>query len=449
MAKTYDLAIIGSGTAATVAAARVRAAGWSVALVDWRPYGGTCALRGCDPKKVLVGAAAAVDHARRLRSKGVKGEAGIDWAELMRFKRGFTDPVPESRAADYARQGIDAYRGRARFTGPQALQVGEDALDARHVLIAAGAEPVPTGIDGEEHLVSSEQFLALDSLPRRIALVGGGYIAAEFSQLAARAGAQVTVLQRGERMLAAFDPDLVAWLMERFRALDIDVRTSTEVRAIEQAGESFRVHAVTGGTPVTVETDLVLHAAGRAPPLAELDLPAGQVAAEAGRLKLNDYLQSESNTAVYAAGDSARSGPPLTPVAAHDAKVVAANLLQGNHRKPDYRGVPTVAFTVPPIAAVGLSEAGARLQGLKFRVHSRKASDWYTARQAAQPGYGFKLLVEDGSDRILGAHLLGPQADEVINLFALAIRHGLTAPGLKATLFAYPTGASDIAYMLA
>lgn len=155
-----------------------------------------------------------------------------------------------------------------------------------------------------------------------------------------------------------------------------------------------------------------------------------------------------SNPADYAAGDAAQVGPPLTPVSRHDANVVAANLLKGNHRKLDYRGVPSVAFTVPPIATVGLSEEEARRQGLKFRKHSQKASDWFTAQQAAEPIYGLKVLVEESTGRILGVHLVGPHADELINLFALAVQHDLTATDLKRTTFAYPTGASDIAYML-
>jgi glutathione reductase (NADPH) len=155
-----------------------------------------------------------------------------------------------------------------------------------------------------------------------------------------------------------------------------------------------------------------------------------------------------SNPAVYAAGDAAQVGPPLTPVSSHDAKVVAANLIDGNHATPDYRGVPSVAFTIPPIARVGMSEEEARRSGLNYRVKCERASSWFTALQAAQPVYGFKSLVEQGSGRILGAHLVGPHANEVINLFGLAIRHGLTAADLKSTIFGYPTGASDIGYML-
>lgn len=141
-------------------------------------------------------------------------------------------------------------------------------------------------------------------------------------------------------------------------------------------------------------------------------------------------------------------GPPLTPVSSHDAKVVASNLLDGNRHRPDYRGVPSVAFTIPPIASVGLGEQEAREKGLKFRVQSQFVPDWYTARRVAERVYGFKTLVEEGSERVLGAHLVGPHVDEVINLFGLAIRHGLTAADLKTTMFAYPSGASDIGSML-
>ncbi|HVL77292.1 MAG TPA: FAD-dependent oxidoreductase, partial [Noviherbaspirillum sp.] len=217
---------------------------------------------------------------------------------------------------------------------------------------------------------------------------------------------------------------------------------------IEKNGDGFTVYASSQGEKIRVDADLVVHAAGRRPDFGPLDLQAGGVAVKDGRLQLNKRLQSTSNPSVYAAGDAARMGPPLTPVSSHDAKVVAKNLLEGNHHSPDYTGVPSVAFTIPPIAAVGLSEAEAQAKGLQYRANSQKASNWFTARQAAEPVYGFKVLVERESDLILGAHLVGPHADEVINLFALAIRHRLTSEDLKTTMFAYPTGASDIGYMV-
>ena len=448
MAKQYTLVVIGTGTAAMVAAMRVRSAGWSVAVVDFRPFGGTCALRGCDPKKMLVSGAMAADHARRMHGKGIAGETRIDWPDLIAFKRGFTDPVPRKHEQMYSQKGIDTYHGQARFTGRNSLEVDGELLEAEHILIASGAEPMKLGIPGEEHLITNEEFLELDTLPPRLVLVGGGYIAFEFAHTARRSGAEVTVLEQAPRVLGPFDPDLVGWLVEKSRDIGIAVRTDTAVEAIERQGDGFTVRASTDGKGESFTADLVVHGAGRVPALDALDLEAAGVAYEKGRLKLNEFLQSTSNPAVYAAGDAAQVGPPLTPVSSHDAKVVAANLLRGNHQKPDYIGVPSVAFTIPPLAAVGLGEAEARQKGLRFRMQSEKASGWFTARQAAEPAYGFKVLVEEETDRVLGAHLLGPHADEVINVFALAIRHGLTAQQLKTTMFAYPSGASDIGSML-
>lgn len=449
MPESYDLVAIGTGTAAAVAASRCRAEGWRVAIIDHLPFGGTCALRGCDPKKVLVAAADAVDFARRLRGKGVAAEKlAIDWPALIARKRTFTDPVPEMMEGSFKEQGIDPYHGRARFTGRHSVSVGREVLEARYILIASGAVPAPLGIEGEEHLITSTEFLELESLPERIVLVGGGYIAAEFSHIAASAGSQVTVLQRGTRMLPAFDATLVGWLAEKSRALGVNVQVNAEVHSIRKNPGGLTVRASREGNAITIEADLVIHAAGRIPELDPLDLSKAGVETEKGKLKLNDYLQSVSNSAVYAAGDAASTGPPLTPVAAHDAKVVAANMIYGNSQKPNYLGVPSAAFTIPPIATVGLSELQAHEQRLKFRVNVQKASDWYTARRVAEPTYGYKVLIEEHTERILGASLVGPHADEVINLFGFAIRNGLGTAALKDAIFVYPTGASDIGYML-
>lgn len=449
MTNQYDLIAIGTGTGASGAAAICRKAGWKVAVVDNLPFGGTCALRGCIPKKVLAGAAQALDRTRRMRGKGIGGgEPDIAWNDLIGFKQTFTVPFPATREAAFAKVGIESYHGLARFRGPRSIEVGGEVLEGRFILIATGAVPMHLGIAGEALLLDSTGFLELQLLPAKIVFIGGGFIAAEFSHIAARAGAQVTVLERGERLLEPFDPDLVGWLMQKFSEIGIDVRLNTQVTAVEKDGNGLIVRASSHGGEKQLKADLVVHAAGRVPDLEPLDLAAAGVASEKGRLRLNGFLQSVSNPAVYAVGDAAMNGPPLTPIASLDAEVAAANMLQGNHSKPDYLGVASVCFTEPPIASVGLSEEQARENGLKFQVHCKNAADWYTARRVAQTTYGFKVLVEEGSNSILGAHLIGPQADEVINIFALAIRKGLTAQDLKTTLFAYPTGASDIGSML-
>jgi glutathione reductase (NADPH) len=242
---TYDLIVIGTGTAAQVAGSRVRKAGRSVAVIDHRPFGGTCALRGCDPKKMLVSGAEAVDLARRMRSHGVTGDLHIDWKDLIAFKRTFTDPVPRRREEVFAKQGIDAFHGVARFTGPDRVAVGDHALRGRQVLIATGARPAVRDFPGAGHLIASDAFLELDRLPERIVMVGGGYIAAEFSHIAARAGARVTVLQRAARMLTAFDAEVVGWLMDKFAEIGVDVRTGNAVTGIERSGNEYRVHVHT------------------------------------------------------------------------------------------------------------------------------------------------------------------------------------------------------------
>ncbi len=450
MTKKFDLVAIGTGSAASAAASQCRSAGWQVAIVDSRPFGGTCALRGCDPKKVLVGAAEVVDWARRMKGKGIQAEKlQIDWQELMRFKRSFTEPVPKHREEGFAKAGIATFHGRARFVGPSTVQVGEEVLEGRYVVIATGQKPADLKIAGAEHLTTSEQFLELDELPRRILFIGGGYIAFEFAHVVVRAGSQVRIVHRGARPLPRFDPDLVGQVVARTRELGVDVQLGTQAEGIERNSGHLVVRASTSGQKRTFEADMVVHAAGREPEFDELDLDAAGVKWDRRGVRVNEFLQSASNPAVYAAGDAAASGgPPLTPVASYDGIIVAANLLKGNQQKPNYLGIPTVVFTIPPLASVGLSEQEASEQGLKFRVKKEMTSGWYSSRRVGETYSGFKVLVEEGTDRILGAHLLGGQAEEVINLFAVAIRSGMRATDLKHTLFAYPTHGSDLPYML-
>jgi len=450
MERQFDLIVIGTGAAGSPVAYKCRQAGWSVAIIDSHPFGGTCALRGCDPKKVLVGAADVIDWTRRMQSKGVvTPNAGIDWPALMRFKRSFTDPVPENREKGYRDAGIATFQGRARFVGNMQLQVGGDVLSGRFIHIAAGARPATLRIDGENHLTTSDQFLDLDALPKQISFVGGGYISFEFAHVAARAGAQVRVIHRGGRPLEKFDAELVDNLVEATREAGIEVHLNAAVKSIEQRDAGFVLKVSTDGAEGAFETDMVVHGAGRVPDIDDLDLEKAGVTREKNGVSVNEYLQSISNSAVYAAGDAAAGGGfPLTPVASMEAEVVAANILNGNHRKPNYVGVPTVVFTEPPLAAVGLSVEDAKKQGLKFKTNYADTSGWYSSRRVNLKHSAFKVLVEESSGHILGAHLLGAQAEETINLFALAIRTGLKADDLRGMVYAYPTYASDVSHML-
>lgn len=446
--RRFELVVIGTGSAASAVAARCRKAGWSVAVIDELPFGGTCALRGCDPKKVLVGNAEAIEWARRLAGKGVRQDGlRIDWPELMRFKRSMIAEVPERKEEGFRKAGIEIFHGQARFTGPTTLDVAGQRLEGKRVLIASGAKPVPLGIVGEELLTTSTQFLELDELPAHIAFVGGGFISFEFAHVAIRAGAQVTILHRGPRPLSLFDPDLVDRLVEKSRMLGIDLRLDTSVTRIERAAGRFVIHGRHDEKETSVEADLVVHGAGRVPAVDDLDLHAAGIDAAGRRIRLNEFLQSVSNPAVYAAGDAA-AGPALTPVAGYEGRIVAANLLEGNHLRADYSVVPSVAFTIPPLAAVGLTEDAARQRGLRFRTNLVDTSSWYSSSRVGETHSGSKVLIDQESGRILGAHLLGPSAEEMINLFAMAMRTGTTSSQIKEMLFAYPTHGSDMAYMV-
>jgi glutathione reductase (NADPH) len=258
----------------------------------------------------------------------------------------------------------------------------------------------------------------------------------------------VTILQRGEQLLKNFDTTLVKALVNYSRALGIAIHANHEVRAVTPENGGLLVHTLGGDGEENFAADLVVHSAGRAPALAALDLKRAGIECDGNHIKLNNYLQSVSNSAVYAAGDAAEQGPPLTPVATIDAQTVASNILKGNCVKPDYSAVPSVVFAIPPLARVGLSESEAREQGFKFRVNARDTSDWFTARHTGESCSAFKTLIEKDSGRLLGAHLLGPRADEVINLFAIAMRSGLTATELREAVLVFPTASHDIRSML-
>lgn len=211
MVRKFDVVVIGTGSAASAVAMRCRRAGREVGVADSRPFGGTCALRGCDPKKVLVGAAEVIDWNRRMQDKGIfQQRARIEWPELMRFKRSVISGVPKNREEGFSHSGIATFHGRGRFVGAAAIQVGDDVLQATNVVIAAGARPADLNIPGEELVLTSEQFLELENLAERILFIGGGYISFEFAHIAARAGVRTTILHRGERPLERFEPHLVS-----------------------------------------------------------------------------------------------------------------------------------------------------------------------------------------------------------------------------------------------
>ena len=449
--KTLDLMILGTGPAASRVATRVAQQGWSVGVVDSRPIGGTCALRGCNPKKVFVRAAEAFDRVRCLSGKGVDANAvRINWPDLIRFKRTFTEPVTPSKVDSFEEAGIHVYRGTAGFTGPNELQMNGTMLTAKHVLIATGASPTELPIEGREHLTTSDEFMELERLPARIVFVGGGYVSFEFAHVAARAGAQVTILEMSDQALSQFEPELVQRLIERSGEIGITVRTGAKVNSIEKTpGDQFLVSILSGDKTDSIATDLVVHGAGRMPNVSGLHLEAAGIEADGRGIRVNEYLQSVSNPAIYAAGDVAATGtPPLSPVASQEGRTVATNLLEGNTTKADYGVVPTALFTVPALASVGLTQLAATEQGLSLDIEQGDWSKFNSMRKVGETHAAYNVLIEKESGRLLGAHLLGADAAETINLFAIAMKFGHTANDLKSVLMTFPTFAADLRSML-
>ncbi|MDQ3872001.1 MAG: NAD(P)/FAD-dependent oxidoreductase [Thermoproteota archaeon] len=471
----FDLIVVGTGTAATTTALECSSAGWRVAIIDSLPFGGTCALRGCDPKKVLVEAAKIVDSAQKHENRGILGSdrIHIKWSDLINFKRTFTEPFPKNREESYKDAGIIPFHGHARFIGSNAVKVqqkgtsnnqdGNIVLYGKKILVATGAQPMELDIPGSENVITSDKFLefAEDHLPERIVFVGGGYISFEFAHIAARAGAKVTILHRGNQPLEQFDPDLVNLLVQGSRNIGIDIHLQSVVEKIDASSDgSFTVQFSNPSTKSDsnsnqtkanrIESDMVVHGAGRLPDINQLDLTVAGVEHTRRGIKVNDFLQSISNPSVYAAGDVADSGGlPLTPVASYEGALVATNLIKGNTAKSNYIGLPSVVFTIPPLASVGLQEKDAKKSGLRFRTKYENTEAWASSRRVGETCAGFKVLIQEGSNRILGAHILGPHADETINIFSMAIRLGLTANTLRdPLLYTYPTNCSDIVYMV-
>ncbi len=444
MTHDFDVIVIGTGAAGSSVAFACSEAGRKVAIIDKRPFGGTCALRGCDPKKVLVGAEEIVHRWGAIRNThSLNGAISIDWPALMRFKHTFTDPVPANRESSFRDAGISTFHGVARFSDPTTIAINGEILRASAIVIAAGAHPAKLGIAGEEHVRTSEEFLNLQTLPQSIVFIGGGYISFEFAHVAARSGAKATILHRGARPLERFDADLVARLVEASQAAGVDVHVETSVQSVERHGDSFRVHA----DGKSYNADLVVHGAGRLPEIEELDLQTGHVTYSKKGVSVNEYLQSTSNPKVYAAGDAAESVQfPLTPVAGLTGDIVAENILNGNRREARLEAIPSLVFTNPTLAAVGAREN--EVDPATVTVNAGDMTDWYSYRRVGETYAEYKVIVHKTEDRVLGAHILGPGAEELINVFTLAIRYRLPVSQLRDTVFGYPTYGSDAVYML-
>ncbi|GAA4443146.1 NAD(P)/FAD-dependent oxidoreductase [Pontibacter saemangeumensis] len=444
----YDVFVIGAGMAGAAVAKKCAKAGLKTAISDFRPYGGTCALRGCDPKKVLIDGVNLREQVRLHLGKGLTGDVKVNWQELMKFKETFTAPVPENMEKGFKKAGIDTYHAPAAFLDESTLQIGQETVSAEKIVIVTGARPRELDAPGAEHTITSDDFLNLEALPEHITFLGGGYISFEFAHLAARAGSRVTIIEHGTRPLKHFEQDMVDELVRVSEEAGIDIRLNCQVQRITQQSSGYEVSLEGEAGKGTLETGLVVSAIGRVPEVGLLDLDKGNVRHGRKGIEVNEYLQSTSNPRVYAAGDVADTeGLPLTPVAVYEGHFLATNVIKGNSKKVNYPEVPTVVFTIPSLASVGLTESQAKEQGLDYKVNTHDARQWFNGRRHRAHAYAYKVLVSKTDGSILGAHLVGPLAEETINIFALAMKAGMKARDLKSFLFSYPTMASDVSYM--
>jgi glutathione reductase (NADPH) len=458
--QNFDVIVIGTGTAGDTAATILANAGLSVAIADEREYGGTCALRGCQPKKYLVVPAHAAIEGAGLTARGFASAPQLDWAAMQRSRREFVDAVPEGTEAGLRERGITTFHGTCRFVDATTVGIGGERITARRVLIATGGRPRPLPVPGGDLAGTSDDFLELAEMPRSITFIGGGYISMEFATVAAAAGAEVTVLQRGDRVMDRFDPDLVAELQKGCATRAIRVITGAETESITLGEDGRRiVHLGPGavspdGTkaagPTTIESEVVIAALGRMPNIESLNLEAAEVTA-GGRGIETDAGMRTSNPAIYAAGDCV-VGIQLSPISDAEARTAARNIvadLSGSAERAelDISTLPTVVFTYPQLAQFGLSEKEARDRG-GIRVNSGSGAGWPNYRRLNESHVAYKVMIEEETDRIVGAHILAPQAGELVNLLALAARQGTTATAFREFPWAYPTYTGDLKYML-
>ena len=442
-ARVPDIAVIGAGSAGFAAAIRAAELGARVALIGHGTLGGTCVNIGCVPSKTLIRAAEAL-HGGRAASRfaGIDGAATLrDWSALAAQKDALVASLRRAKYADVleAHERISYRQGRARIVAA-GLMVGDQTMVPGRIVIATGAAPGRPAIAGLEtvHWLDSTGALALRQLPASLLVVGGSFVGCELGQMFARAGVAVTVVCRS-RLMPQAEPEIGAALAGYLRAEGIDVRcgVSYEALAGDAAGIALTFRAA-DGRPDRVRAERLLVAAGRRPNTAGLGLTEAGIATDArGAVRVDDRLRT-TRPGIYAAGD-VTGRDMFVYMAAYGGKIAAENALNDDGRRYDNAAVPEVVFTDPQVAAVGLTEAAARAKGFEVET-SLIGLDQVPRALAARDTRGLvKLVAERRSGRLLGAHMLAPEAGDSIQTAALAIKHGMTASDLAETVFPYLT----------
>lgn len=449
MSAHYDFLVIGAGSGGLAAAKRAAGYGAKTAIIEEGRVGGTCVNRGCVPKKVMWNAAAIAGAVRDARDYGFDGEAcKLDWARLRSAREALIDRLNAAhrRALDVA--GVTLIHGRANFLDGRTLNVDGRRYTAEHILIASGSAPLVPKIPGHELGITSDGFFELQTQPRRVVIIGGGYIATEFAGLLNALGSEVTMFVREPTLLEAFDPLVRDTAMEVMQADGIGILTNTLIAKVDRDPEGkLAVHA--GGAHRLSGVDALIWATGRVPNTLALRLDNVKVGTDAaGNIITNDYEETTAH-GIYAVGD-VTGKKALTPVAIAAGRRLADRLFGGQpEAKLDYRNIASVIFSHPPIGTVGLTETQARelYAGSAVKIYQTRFTDLYHSLTAHKPPTAMKLVALGEHEKIVGCHVIGPHADEMIQGFAVAIKMGATKADFDDTVAIHPTSAEELVTM--
>ena len=443
--QAFDLFIVGAGSGGVRAGRMAAQRGARVAVAEDAALGGTCVNLGCIPKKLYSFAADYHESFEEAAGFGWRVAApSFDWETLKANRRveiarlnGVYGDLLESA-------GATIVRGRARVVGAHEVEVGGVRYQAEHIVVATGGWPVPADVPGGERAISSNEIFDLARFPRRLVVVGGGYIACEFASIFNGFGAEVTQLYRGEQILRGFDLDIRNFVAAEMAKKGVAIRVGAKVRALEEgSGGATRVLLADGST---LEADTVLYATGRVPNTAGLGLEAVGVALEANGAVVVDQRYRSSVPSIYAVGDVI-DRVQLTPVALAEAMALVDDLFGGAERHVDYLHIPTAVFTHPSIGTIGLSEDDARARFEKIRVYRSEFKPLRHTLSRSSERALMKLVVDDANDRVVGLHMVGADAGETIQGFAVAMKAGATKAVFDATLGIHPTAAEEFVTM--
>ncbi len=440
----YDLFVIGAGSGG-VRASRVSASyGARVAIAEDRPLGGTCLNVGCIPKKLFVYASHFGDAFEDAEGYGWSvGERRFDWQRLLQAKNREIARLNGVYRRLLDEAGVTLYEGRARLVGPHSIEVDGKRYSAESILVATGSWPRIPDVPGAELGLSSNEMFQLEQLPERAVVIGGGYIGVEFAGILHGLGVQVTQLYRGPLFLRGFDDDLRQGLAEEMRGRGIRLEFDADVERLDRSASGIAVRCRNGNR---FEADLVLFATGRQPLSRGLGLEeAGVELGEGGEIRV-DRFSCSSVPHIWAIGD-VTDRVQLTPVAIHEGMCLARTLFRDEPTPVDHENVASAVFSQPPIATVGLSEAEAREAGHAVDIYRSSFRPLLHTLSGRQERAVLKLVVDAESDRVLGCHMLGPEAAEIIQGFAAAMKGGATKAQLDATMAIHPTSAEEFVTM--